>query len=87
MEGLPEPAGKVRPERDGPRFEEMLAELPDSQREIISMLKMDGFSIDEIAKATNSTPGAVKQKAHRAYTRLRAVLKAAGFAVAGGVSS
>jgi RNA polymerase sigma-70 factor (ECF subfamily) len=86
VEGLPERAGEIRPEPDGPRFEEMVAELPESQREVISMLKVDGFSIDEIAKATDSTPGAVKQKAHRAYTRLRAVLQEAGFAAPRGVS-
>jgi RNA polymerase sigma-70 factor (ECF subfamily) len=87
VEVLPESAGEVRPEAAGLRFEEMLAELPESQRAVISMLKVDGFTIDEIATATDSTPGAVKQKAHRAYTRLRAFLKNAGFASPGGVSA
>jgi RNA polymerase sigma-70 factor (ECF subfamily) len=35
---------------------------------------VDGLSIEEIARATSSTAGAVKQKAHRAYERLRALL-------------
>ena len=38
------------------------------------MLKVDGLSIEEVARATSSTVGAVKQKAHRAYERLRKLL-------------
>jgi RNA polymerase sigma-70 factor (ECF subfamily) len=55
-------------------FAEMLAYLPESQREVLAMLKVDGLSIEEIAQATSSTTGAVKQKAHRAYERLRKLL-------------
>lgn len=56
-------------------FDELVAALPESQREVLVMLKVNGLSIDEIARATTSTPGAVKQKAHRAYERLRSLLK------------
>jgi len=35
------------------------------------MLKVNGLSVEEVARATSSTAGAVKQKAHRAYQRLR----------------
>ena len=35
------------------------------------MFKFSGMSIEEVARATSSTPGAVKQKAHRAYAALR----------------
>jgi RNA polymerase sigma-70 factor (ECF subfamily) len=56
-------------------FDEMLAFLPESQKEVVTMLKVNGLSIEEIAKATSSTAGAVKQKAHRAYERLRSVLQ------------
>jgi RNA polymerase sigma-70 factor (ECF subfamily) len=57
-----------------PRFEELVAALPESQREVVTMLKVDGLSIEEVARATSSTVGAVKQKAHRAYERLRKLL-------------
>jgi RNA polymerase sigma-70 factor (ECF subfamily) len=57
-----------------PPFDELVAALPDSQREVLVMLKVNGLSIEEIARATASTPGAVKQKAHRAYERLRNLL-------------
>jgi len=62
---------------DLPPFDEMVAALPESQREVLVMLKVNGLSIEEIARATASTPGAVKQKAHRAYERLRSLLKPA----------
>ena len=60
-----------------PSFEEMVAVLPESQREVVTMLKVDGLSLEEIARVTSSTTGAVKQKAHRAYERLRKLLERA----------
>jgi len=80
---LPEPAGHGSWPPGGPEFGDLLASLPESQREVLSMLKIDGLSIEEIARATVSTPGAVKQKAHRAYTRLRTILQTAGISTAG----
>jgi RNA polymerase sigma-70 factor, ECF subfamily len=58
-----------------PSFAELIAPLPESQREVLTMLKVSGLSIEEVAKATSSTSGAVKQKVHRAYDRLRALLQ------------
>ena len=60
-----------------PSFEELVAVLPESQREVVTMLKVDGLSLEEIALVTSSTTGAVKQKAHRAYERLRKILERA----------
>ena len=54
-----------------PDLETLLAPLPESQREVIVMLKVAGMSIEEVARATASSVGSVKQKAHRAYERLR----------------
>ena len=73
---LPEPAARHQEQSTVLPFEELLATLPDSQREVVTMLKVDGLSIEEIARATSSTAGAVKQKAHRAYERLRNFLQA-----------
>jgi RNA polymerase sigma-70 factor (ECF subfamily) len=66
------------PETQGATAEmaEILAPLPDSQREVILMLKVEGMSLEEVARATSSTVGSVKQKAHRGYERLRARLAA-----------
>jgi RNA polymerase sigma-70 factor, ECF subfamily len=52
-------------------LETLLAPLPDSQREVILMLKLSGMSLEEVARATSSSVGSVKQKAHRAYKKLR----------------
>jgi RNA polymerase sigma-70 factor (ECF subfamily) len=57
-----------------PPFEELVASLPESQREVLTMLKVNGLSIEEVARATSTTVGGVKQKAHRAYERLRRLL-------------
>lgn len=54
-----------------PGIEELLSDLPESQREVIFMLKVSGMSLQEVARATSSSVGSVKQKAHRAYERLR----------------
>src|SRR5262249_7225390 len=59
-------------------LEGLLATLPESQREVIAMLKVSGMSLEEVARATSSSVGSVKQKAHRAYEKLREVLTGRG---------
>jgi RNA polymerase sigma-70 factor, ECF subfamily len=54
----------------------LLAPLPESQREVIEMLKVEGMSLEEVARATSSSVGSVKQKVHRAYKRLREKMSA-----------
>lgn len=73
---VPENIQQVTPERQAEPDElsRAVASLPDAQREVIFMLKVSGMSLEEVARATSSTVGAVKQKAHRAYTTLRRVL-------------
>lgn len=56
-------------------FDRLLEALPESQREVILMLKVSGMSLEEVARATSSTVGAIKQKAHRAYEKLRLILE------------
>jgi RNA polymerase sigma-70 factor (ECF subfamily) len=43
--------------------------------ESAGMPKVNGLSLEEVARATSSILGAVKQKAHRAYQGLRNVLE------------
>lgn len=57
----------------------LLAPLSESQREVIEMLKVAGMSLEEVARATSSSVGSVKQKVHRAYKKLRETMSAAGF--------
>jgi RNA polymerase sigma-70 factor (ECF subfamily) len=56
-------------------FADLVADLPPAQRDVLVMLKNCGMSMEEVARATSSTVGAVKQKAYRAYARLRIALK------------
>jgi RNA polymerase sigma-70 factor, ECF subfamily len=72
---LPEPAAREENQASRLAFHELLATLPEGQREVLTMLKVGGLSLEEVARATSSTVGAVKQKAHRAYERLRSILR------------
>lgn len=53
-----------------------LRHLSRSQREVLQLGYLQQFTIDEIAGITNMTPGAVKQRLHRARQKLRDVLGA-----------
>ena len=69
----PDPAD--RPERaaaDGALA--ALAKLPENQRQALILTKVHGRSIADAAMITGSTPGAIKQRAHRAYVTLRQML-------------
>ena len=77
VDQIPEGA-PVAPER-GLDLEALLGSLPESQREVLAMLKVSGMSIEEVARATQSSVGSVKQKAHRAYEKLRQQLMRMGF--------
>jgi RNA polymerase sigma-70 factor, ECF subfamily len=56
-------------------LETLLAAIPESQREVLTMLKVLGMTVEEVARTTATTTGAVKQKAHRAYETLRKLLE------------
>ena len=68
---LPERAAPEAPRQNEPKISDMLQSLPESQREVLLMLKVSGLSIEEVARATGVSIGSVKQKAHRAYESLR----------------
>jgi len=72
---LPEVRAGQGSSQELPSFAELVALLPESQREVLTMLKVGGLSIEEVARATSSTAGSVKQKVHRAYDRLRRMLQ------------
>ena len=63
----------------------LVAQLPPSQQEVLKMLKVLGMSLEEVARATGTSVGAVKQKAHRAYEKLRVLLREAGLRETGPV--
>jgi RNA polymerase sigma-70 factor (ECF subfamily) len=77
MDRLPERPRETE-QRDAPvTFDALVSALPESQREVITMLKVGGLRLEEVARATSSTVGAVKQKAHRAYGRLHQLFQEA----------
>jgi RNA polymerase sigma-70 factor (ECF subfamily) len=79
LEDAPEPAAPPAAGCDGaPDLVTLLAFLPESQREVVEMLKIAGMSLEEVARATSSSVGSVKQKAHRAYEKLRERLSGVG---------
>lgn len=71
---LPEVNPAKSEQYEGPPFEELIATLPASQREVLTMMKVSGLSLEEVASATASSVGSVKQKVHRAYEKLRRTL-------------
>ncbi len=74
---VPEPKASPRADsamESAGRLQALLNALPESQREVIVMLKVTGMSLEEVARATSSTVGSVKQRAHRAYEKLRRLL-------------
>jgi len=78
-ESLPEPPVAYQPlAAETLTFECLIASLPESQREVLTMLKVNGLSLEEVALATSSSVGSVKQKASRAYAKLRTLLSSSG---------
>ena len=79
LEGISELAATAPMETGkGDDLQALLAPLPESQREVIEMLKVAGMSLEEVARATSTSVGSVKQKAHRAYRRLRETMSTMG---------
>lgn len=70
----PERAEAPAPNDRSDELDRLLESLPESQREVIVLLKVNGLSLEEAARATSSTVGSVKQKVHRAYEKLRVAL-------------
>jgi RNA polymerase sigma-70 factor (ECF subfamily) len=63
----------------------LIRTLPTQQQEILTLRVAVGMSTDETAAALGMTAGAIRVAQHRALTRLRGLLAAAG--PAGGVAS
>ena len=71
------PEGEPGDEAGGERISLAdLESLPQNQKEALILTKVHGRSLAEAAMITGSTPGAIKQRAHRAYVTLRQRLSA-----------
>ena len=53
----------------------MLQSVPERQRRVLLMMKVDGASVAEIAAATGMSQSAVKVSVHRTLKALAAKLK------------
>jgi RNA polymerase sigma-70 factor (ECF subfamily) len=60
------------------RMSELLEILPAKQREILILRVVVGLSAEETAAAVGATPGAVRVAQHRALSRLKSEIVAAG---------
>jgi len=56
------------------RVSRLLGHLPERQREVLVLRTVVGLTAEEVAEATDSTPGAVRIAQHRALRRLRELL-------------
>jgi RNA polymerase sigma-70 factor (ECF subfamily) len=68
---VPDVAAREEATQGSADLDKLLSTLPAAQREVILLLKVSGLTLEEVARATGSSIGAVKQKAHRAYEKLR----------------
>lgn len=59
------------------RMQQLLAVLPEKQREILTLRIVVGLSAEETAEAVGSTPGAVRVAQHRALARLKSEIAGA----------
>lgn len=56
-----------------------LEALPERQREVVYLLKIEGYSVKEVSEQVGMSVSAVKVTAHRAYKRLKKELKEIGY--------
>ena len=76
-EGVPEPAVEanqadaVAEASLSPELEGALAALPETQREAVELIHLDGLSVAEAASLVGVSKGALKVRAHRGYKALR----------------
>lgn len=56
-------------------IENALASLPEQQQRIFKMIKIEGYSAQEVANEMNMNESAVKVSAHRAMKKLQGLLK------------
>jgi RNA polymerase sigma-70 factor (ECF subfamily) len=69
----PTPEAAVLRLAEADRARELLAQLPDQQRELLTLRVAVGLSAEEVGLALDMTPGAVRVAQHRALRRLREI--------------
>jgi len=67
------PEASLLREIDAQRARDLLAQLPEQQRELLLLRVCSGLSAEETGRVLNMSPGAVRVAQHRALARLRAL--------------
>jgi RNA polymerase sigma-70 factor (ECF subfamily) len=70
----PEPPSQVAAKSRVLDMDRLFEQLPPNQRDVLLLLNVAGMTMAEAARVTSSSVAATKQRAHRAYARLRAFL-------------
>jgi len=76
---LADPANNPEEALSGKDLQGVLAKLPDRQKDILVMTKVEGHSMAEIASKLGMSEAAVKVAAHRGYKKLRELLIIHGY--------
>jgi RNA polymerase sigma-70 factor (ECF subfamily) len=76
---LKDPANNPEEALSGEDLRSVLAKLPDRQKDILIMTKVEGHSMAETASKFGMTEAAVKVAAHRGYKKLRELLIIHGY--------
>lgn len=63
----------------GKDLQNAMAQLPQAQRKIISLMKIEGFSVSETAEEMKMSESAVKVAAHRGYKKMQSWLVQNGY--------
>ena len=75
VENLPErPRGEEKDDSLGDDLHQALAQLPESLRGPVEMLKIEDLTVEEASRRLGISPSALKVRAHRGYARLRTIL-------------
>lgn len=61
-------------QQDLERWQGILNQLPEQQKHIVTLIKVEGLSIKEVADQLQMTESAVKVAAHRGYKKIKEML-------------
>jgi len=57
------------------QLEHVLGQLPPTQREAFTLVKLEGLDLEQAARRAGTTVGALKVRAHRAYKVIKQILR------------
>ena len=72
--GTPDPHDRIDQHMTRMTVQDALAQLPPDQRVAITLVDLEGWSIDEAADILQCPPGTVKSRCHRGRSRLYTLL-------------